>query len=170
MSRRKTDDDKILAMLKKGMSHKEIAEHFGVSRQAISKRAKKLDPRPDLSHLTNPERNFVEAVAKGENHIDAAMQSYDVKNRKSAATMGMALLKKPKILNSIEEVMEFNGLTRDYRVKKLKQHVDNKDPNVSLKAIAEANKMDGSYAPAKNMNINANADISPVDLSQFRNV
>lgn len=170
MSKRKTDDNIILQMLREGNSQQQIADYFGVSRPAISKRVKKLNPEPDLSHLTNPQRDFVIEVAKGEGHIDAAMKAYDAKGRKEAATIGLNLMKNPKINDSISELMEYNGLTRNYRIKKLRQHVDNRDPNVSMKAIAEANKMDGSYAPNRNMNLNANIQVPhPVDLSQFEN-
>ena len=167
---RKTDDTIILQLLREGKSHAEIAKHFGVSRPAISKRVKILNPKPDLSHLTAKERDFVEEIAKGSGHIEAAMKSYNAKNRKNAASIGLDLMKQPKITNSIEALMEYNGLSRDYRIKKLKQHTDHPDPHVSLKAIAEANKMDGSYAPSRNVNLNLDAEnFHPVDLSLYRN-
>ena len=37
------------------------------------------------------------------------------------------------------------GLTRRYRVHRLKDHVDNVDPNVSLKALDQSWKLEGLY-------------------------
>lgn len=165
---RKTNDIEILQLLREGKTHREIAAHFGVSRVAISKRVKKINPRPDLSGLTTKERAFVEQIAlKGAGHIEAAMESYDVKNRKAGADIGLALLKKPEITASIEALMEYNGLSRNYRIKKLKQHVDNPDANISLRGIDIANKMDGSYPPTKNINLNVPVQFHPVDLSKY---
>ena len=41
--------------------------------------------------------------------------------------------------------MQEEGLTRRYRVRKLKGHVDATDPNVSLKALDQSWKLDGAY-------------------------
>jgi hypothetical protein len=50
--------------------------------------------------------------------------------------------------------MNHCGLTKGYRVRKLKSHVDNRDPNVSLKGLDMSFKLDGSYAPEKHLNVN----------------
>jgi hypothetical protein len=106
-------------------------------------------------------------MAKGEGHVEAVLKSYDVADRKSAATMGLSLLKKPQITASIEQLMKYNGLSRDYRIRKLKDHVDNADPNVSLKALDMSFKLDSSYPPTKNVNLNAVVTFHPVDLSKY---
>lgn len=36
-------------------------------------------------------------------------------------------------------------MDRSYRVGKLKQHVDNKDPGISLKALDQSWRLDGAY-------------------------
>jgi hypothetical protein len=41
--------------------------------------------------------------------------------------------------------MEYHGMGRSYRVQKLKTHVDHRDPNISLKALDQSWKIDGSY-------------------------
>ena len=41
--------------------------------------------------------------------------------------------------------MDYHGLTKSYRVQKLRKQVDNRDPNVSLKALDQTFKIDGSY-------------------------
>jgi hypothetical protein len=48
---------------------------------------------------------------------------------------------------AIDELMDHHGLTKSYRVLKLKQHVDNRDPNISLKALDQSWRLDGSYKP-----------------------
>lgn len=168
MSRR-TDDAVILQMLREGKSQQEISDYFGVTRQAITKRVKLLNPKPDLSHLTSKERSFVEEVAKGKGHVEAALKSFDVRDRHGASNIGMSLMKKPEITESITALMEYNGLSRDYRIKKLRSHVDHADPNVSLKALDMSFKLDSSYPPAKSVNMNLEGKITHVvDLSKYR--
>ena len=167
MGKRITNDEVILALRKEGKTSQQIADHFGVSKVAINKRLRKLNPQPDLSHLTRKEESFVVAVASGKNHVDAAQESYDAADRRSAATIGMSLLKKPEIQASIESLMEYNGLSKGYRIRKLKDHVDNADPNVSLKALDMSFKLDSSYPPTKNVNLNAQVQFHPVDLSKY---
>ncbi len=169
MAKRITNDEEILQLRKESKTSKEIAEHFGVSKQAINKRLKKLNPKPNLAHLTGPQQSFVVEMAKGEGHVDAVLKSYDVKDRKSAATMGIALLKQPEVTASIEALMNYNWLSRDYRIKKLKGHVDNQDANVSLKALDMTFKLDSSYPPTKNLNLNIPVEFHPVDLSKYEN-
>ncbi|MGO9531685.1 MAG: helix-turn-helix transcriptional regulator [Syntrophobacteraceae bacterium] len=169
MGRRITNDEEILQLRREGKSSKEIAEHFGVSKQAINKRLQKLNPRPSLDHLTDKQRGFVQEVVKGNSHIDAAMSSHDVATRKDAATLGLALLNNPKITKSIEALLDYVGLTKEYRVHKLKGHVDNQDANVSLKALDMAFKLDSSYPPTKNLNLNVPVQFHPVDLSKYEN-
>jgi hypothetical protein len=61
---------------------------------------------------------------------------------------------KDEIKMAIDELMNHCGLTKGYRVRKLKSHVDNRDPNVSLKGLDMSFKLDGSYAPEKHLNVN----------------
>ena len=168
MGKRITNDAEILQLRKEGKSSQEIAEHFGVSKTAINKRLQKLNPAPDLSHLTDKQRAFAIEVANGASHIDAAMGSYDVRNRKDASGVGLALLKQPEIIASIEALMEYNGLSKDYRIKKLKQHVDSPDGNISLKALDMSFKLDSSYPPTRNLNVNAEVVFHPVRFREIQ--
>jgi predicted amidohydrolase YtcJ len=143
---RKTDDTIILEMLKDGKTQKEIAEHFSVSPAAICKRVKRFLPPPDsLNELTEKEQAFALAISKGMTQTDAAMASFDVTSRVSAKSLGCNLMAKPDIQVAVADLMQQQGLTRTYRVQKLKQHVDNRDPNVSLKALDQSWKLDGAY-------------------------
>ena len=78
-------------------------------------------------------------------------------------------MKNKDIQEAISELMEQEGLGRHYRVKKLKSHVENRDPGVSLRALDMSFKLGDDYPGEKTRNININANISPVDLSTWIN-
>ena len=168
MGQRKIDDDLLLKMLKDGKPQKDIAEHFGVSPAAISKRLKRLLPPPkSLENLTDKEKRFAIEVASGRTQTQAALNSFDVSSRESAKVIGSNLMARPEVKMAVSELMDYHGLSQSYRIKKLKVHVDNMDPNISLKALDQSFKLDGSYAPIKNLN--ANLDFPLIDLTPYRN-
>jgi phage terminase small subunit len=143
---RKTDDETILRMLKENHTQKEIAEHFGVSPAAICKRVKRLEVYPKtLKELTPKEQRFAVSVAQGMSQTKAAIDSYETSSMASAKSLGSQLMKKPKIDAAISELMEYHGIGRSKRVQVLGKHVFNRDPNVSLKALDQSWKIDGSY-------------------------
>jgi predicted transcriptional regulator len=134
-------------MLKEGRTQKAIAKHFGVSPAAICKRVKKILPPPEsLQELTEKEQAFAVAISKGMTQTDAAMTAFEVTTRNSAKSLGCNLMAKQDIQIAVRDLMQKHGLTRTYRVQKLKQHVDNRDPNVSLKALDQSWKLEGAYA------------------------
>ena len=153
---RKTDDDIILKMLDEGYSQKEIAEHFGVSPAAICKRVKRLSGYPQsLNDLTPQQQRFVQSIAEGKSQTQSAIDAYEVSSIASAKALGSQLMKKPEISGAVAEWMNYHGLTKDYRVQKLKKHVDNRDPSISLKALDQSWKLDNSYnEPQVNVQIN----------------
>lgn len=80
MHKRKTDDNKILEMLREGKTQKEIAEYFDVSPVAIHKRIKRLCPVPDIPHfdnLTDKEKKFCIEIVKGKTQTQAALNSFE---------------------------------------------------------------------------------------------
>ena len=154
---RKTNDETILSMLKDGKPQKEIAEYFNVSPAAISKRVKRLIPPPkSLEQLTEKEKKFAVGVAGGKTKTVAALEAFDTSTRESAKTLGIKLMEKPSVNTAIADLMEYHGMGRSYRVGKLKQHVDNADPGVSLKALDQSWRLDGGYTeerPPQTINI-----------------
>jgi phage terminase small subunit len=134
-------------MLNQGKSQKKIAIHFGVSPAAICKRVKRLlGKKPEsFKNLTKKEQNFAIAIAGGENQTKAAVNSFNVSSMDSAKAIGCQLMKKPSVTMAIKDLMDFHGLDKSYRIAKLKEHVDNFDPNVSLKSLDLSFKLDGSY-------------------------
>jgi len=148
--RRKTDDKIILQMLEEGHTQKHIAEHFDVSPAAICKRAKRLEAYPkSINDLTPQQQRFVQSIAEGKSQTQSAIDAYEVSSIASAKALGSALMKKPEISSAVSEWMNYHGLTKDYRVQKLKKHVDNRDPNISLKALDQSWKLDNSYNEPK---------------------
>lgn len=168
---RKINDTKLVQMIQEGKQQKEIAEYFGVSPAAICKRLKRLTPLPpSLEALTEKEQRFVIAKAKGATATQAAMKSYECSSLQSAKAIGSQLMGKPEIREAIDSLMENEGLTRAYRVKKLKQHVDHNDPGVSLKALDMSFKLDGSFIERRmNLNVNTHSFIDvPVNIDEYR--
>ena len=143
---RKTDDAVILQMLSEGKTQKEIAEYFDVSGAAICKRVKKLRVPESLERLTEKEQKFALAVAEGKGRTEAALDSYDCKTLDSARSMAYQLLQKPDVQTAVADLMQEEGLTRRYRVKKLKDHVDHPNPDTSLKALDQTWKLDNAYS------------------------
>ena len=144
---RKTDDKVILQMLREGKTQKDIAEHFNVSGAAICKRVKKLlNKKPEsFERLTKKEQKFALSVAEGKTQTQAALDSHECSSLDSAKSMGYQLMQKPDIQTAVAELMQEEGLTRRYRVQRLKGHIDHPDPNVSLKGLDQSWKLDGAY-------------------------
>lgn len=149
MRQRKTNDQEILRLLQEGKNQKQIAEHFGVSPVAIHKRIKRLAPPPEMPNfdrLTDKEKKFVLEKVKGKSNIQAVMQSYDVTSKESAKVIGSQLMAKPEIEMSITELMDYCGIDKPYRIRRLKQIIDSSDLNIAHKGLDMSFKLDGSYA------------------------
>ena len=144
---RKTDDHLILKMLRDGNTQKKIAEHFNVSGAAICKRVKKiLSKKPEsFKQLTERQQKFALAISEGKTQTQAALDSHECSSLDSAKSMGYQLMQKPDIQTAVAELMQEEGLTRRYRVQKLRSHVDHPDPNVSLKALNQSWLLDSAY-------------------------
>lgn len=165
---RKIDDEKLLQLNAEGVEGKAIAERFGVSPAAVSKRLKRLTRPPVFDNLTGKEERFVMEIAAGKNQTQAAMSAFNVGSLDSAKTIGSRLMKDADIQEAITAVMEAEGLTRRYLVAKLKGHVDNAvDPSVSLRAVDMGLKLHDAYPATKNKNFNVDVSIDPVDLSKY---
>lgn len=155
MKTRKVDDNIVLQLLREGKNQRQIAKYFNCSAVAIHKRLKKILPKPEsLDKLTPKEQKFCLAVAEGNSRINSAMQAFDVTSRESAKALQNQLMQKDDIKIAIYELLQIFGLTKGYRINKIRQLIDHPDPNISLKSLDMSWKLDGSYAPEKNLNVN----------------
>jgi predicted transcriptional regulator len=156
MAKRKIDDNQLLQMINEGKMQKEVAELFRVSPAAVCKRLKRLLPKPEpileRHKLTDQQKQFVIEKAKGKTNTQAVMASYEVSSLDSAKVIGSQLMAKPEIKLALNELMDCH-LPQHHRIRKLRSHVVHPDPNISLKALEMANKLDGSYAPEKHLAI-----------------
>jgi predicted transcriptional regulator len=170
---KKIVDSVMLDMADRGDQQKDIATHFGVSAVAISKRLKRLRRHAEQSavmdKLTTKEQKFVAEICSGTSQTQSAVAAFDVGSYDSAKAIGNRLMKDPDITLAITTIMDSQGLTRSHLIKRLRHHVDGDDPNISLRATVEGLKLSDSYPAAKNINMNINADIHPVDLSRYMN-
>lgn len=154
MKQKKVDDNIILEMLQQGKKQKEIAAHFNVSPVAIHKRIKRLCPPPEtpnFSKLTPKEKKFVIEKVRGKSNIQAVTASHDVSTKESAKSMASQLLAKPEIQMSITELMDYCGIDKPYRIRRLKQIIDSSDLNLAHKGLDMSFKLDGSYAAEKHL-------------------
>jgi hypothetical protein len=153
MRARKIDDSRLITLKNEGRLQKDIAKILGVSEPAITKRLKRLfperyEPPRSLEVLTDKEQRFAIGKASGRTATEAALNAFECSSRQSAKAIGCQLMGKPEVQEAITDLMDQVGLTKRYRIAKLKRHVDNKvDPHVSLKALDQSFRLDGSYAP-----------------------
>ena len=152
---RKIISTELLELLDQGMSQKEAAQHFNCSEPAISRRLKKIRPRVPqaFDKLTKKQKNFALALADGQSKSRAAALAYDTSTVDSARTIGKRLSADSDIQTAVSEILQRNGLTKQYRVNRLRELVDSLDSNIALRAIDMTFKLDGSYSP-ENHNVN----------------
>ena len=145
---RKIIDTELLELLDQGMTQKEAAQHFNCSEPAISKRLRKLRQRiPKAFDKLNVKRqNFAIALATGESKTKAAALVYNTSTVDSARTIGKRLGADSDIQTAVAEILQRNGLTKQYRVNRLRELVDSLDSNVAIRAIDMTFKLDGSYS------------------------
>lgn len=170
MKKRKIDDGLLIEMIRSGKKQTECAAYFGVSNPAISQRLQRILPPvlpASLNKLTEKEQQFCLNISKGKSRIDSAMGAYEITTRDSAKSLACRLLKEPDIQTAISDLMAQHGLSRSYRVQKLRSHVDNKNPDVSLRALDQSWKLDGSYAPEKHQVMSLNMNISDQERAEL---
>ncbi len=170
MQLKKINDEMLLRMIQEHRPQKEIARIMKVSEPAISRRLRKLLPQPESilnrHDLTETQKRFCLKKAQGLSNSQAVIQSgYNVSSPQSAKSVATQLMQKEEIKKTIAELLEECGLSKSYRVQRLKAHVDNPvDGNISLKALDMSFRLDASYPPARNINLNASTPIEPIDL------
>lgn len=169
---KKINETLLLEMADRGDQQQDIAKHFGCSNAAISKTLKRIRQRRErsaaLDTLTPQQQTFVAEVCAGTGQTQSARLAYDCVNPESAKAIGNKLMKDADIQKAINIIMEEHGLSRGHLIKALRRHVDGDDQQVSLRATVEGLKLHDCYPASRNLNMNVNADVSPVDLSKYR--
>jgi transcriptional regulator with XRE-family HTH domain len=148
--KRKINDRELLELRAQGWTQEKLAARFGCSPAAVSKRLQRLQPPPlpeSLQKLTEQQRKFCAEVASGQTRTQAALATFECGSRESAKAIGGRLMLRQDIKSAIETLMDEAGLTKKYRVQKLKEHVDSDFNDVSLRALDQTWKLDGSYSP-----------------------
>ena len=171
---KKIGTEELQRLIDSGVQQKDIAERLQVSPAAVCKALKRLRAvatRPEiLDALTPSQERYVMEIAGGKNQTQAALAAFECGSLDSAKTLGSRLAKNEVIQEAITAVMESEGLTRGVLVRRLRDHVEQKkDPSVSLKAVKTGLELHDAFPASKSMRINANIDLSPVDLSKYRN-
>lgn len=108
--------------------------------------------------LSNPKHEaFAQALAKGASATDAYVQAGYKVNPKTAAEAGSRLSRNVKVEARVTELQtkaaekaEWTVADRLAMLQQIAIRTVQTDPRVAISAIAETNKMQGDYAPAKN--------------------
>ena len=70
-----------------------------------------MSMRRIAGELTPKERKFAKAYVKVGNKTEAARRSYDVKNSRSATSVGQGVYKRPIVREYINQILQRKGLT-----------------------------------------------------------
>jgi phage terminase small subunit len=109
--------------------------------------------------LTKKQRKFVNEYADSGNGTQAVIKAkYKVKNAKVAGVIAVENLAKPSIQNELE-ILGFNENTAKRVVSEILTD-DTIEPQHRLKASEQVFKVQGSYAPEKNINLNLDAELT----------
>lgn len=106
-----------------------------------------------MAVLPNPKHEaFAQALAKGASAADAYTQAGYKPSRSAASRLSTNVNIEARVAELVERISEKAEWTAADRLRTLSEIVDRtakEDPRVAVSAIAEANKMQGSHAPAK---------------------
>lgn len=118
--------------------------------------------------LTHKEKGFVQDIVKGETGVQAALNNYNTKDYSTAGAIASENLKKPKIVQALQEALPDEMLIEVHReglyatkpiYSKEGQLVgEDADFSVRHKYLDSAYKLKGSYAAEKHINLNIDAE------------
>ncbi len=130
--------------------------------------------------LSLKQKSFCEEFVNNKgNGTEAAVKSYNVKTRGMAAVIAHNNLKKPRVIQEIENLMDDNDITDGYMMQKLKEGLESPvvssykgeatetgipDQNIRHKFFQDAAKMKGWLKDDINVNT-ANIDVEVENMS-----
>jgi hypothetical protein len=153
--------EELQTMLNNGQSQAECSRHFQVSEAAISKAVKRLKSAEipaSMEKLSTKGRTFVLNLAEGKNATEAALVSYDCKNRDVARTIGCRMAKEPDIELALADLLAQEGLPKRQRIRHLKRLIESNDLSAVSRGLETSFKLDGSFVE-KHMVIVEHRDI-----------
>lgn len=116
--------------------------------------------------------SFAQALAKGKTADEAYAQAGYRPNRKNAWRLktneGIAA-RVAELSAKAAEKAEWSAADRLAALKRISDAAEEKDPRVAVSAIGEANKMQGSHAPAKHTHSGTIGTIDPAKLKGMSN-
>ncbi len=124
--------------------------------------------------LTDKQFRFIDEYLVDLNATQAAIRAGY--SKKTARQAGSENLSKPAIFTAIRdkqkevsEKAEWSAAERLAALKRISAASEANDPRVAVSAISEANKMQGSHAPAKHQHTGKIASIDPTKLKGMTN-
>jgi phage terminase small subunit len=114
---------------------------------------------------------FAQALAKGKSASDAYVAAGYAESRSAASRLSTNVnirRRVDQIVGRVAEKAEWSAADRLRGLKSIYDATEGKDPRTAIAAIAEANKMQGSHAPAKHQHAGPNGGpIQTVDLTNM---
>lgn len=111
---------------------------------------------------------FAQALAKGMTAEKAYVEAGYKPNRHNAAALAREehiLTRVAELQAKVAEKATWSALERMAALQRIAERLEKDDPKVTISAISEANKMDGSYAPAKREITGANG--GPIEYANL---
>ncbi|KKQ42180.1 MAG: hypothetical protein US60_C0022G0006 [Microgenomates group bacterium GW2011_GWC1_37_8] len=78
-----------------------------------------------MDGLTLKQKVFIKEYIEHRNGTRAAMLAYDTQDPDTAGVIAFENLRKPKIIEVLQQMMSLGGITEEYLAKRLKEIIDN---------------------------------------------
>lgn len=147
MQFKRVDDDTLLELSGQGLNGAEIARQVGISKMAVSKRLRKLkaeEPPESYQRLTPKKQKFIQGLLENKTPTEAALAAYDCRDRASAKTIGIKLMKEEDVAVSYADLLAQEGVGKRRRVQRMAELIESKDTAAVCRMIELAAKLDGS--------------------------
>jgi len=163
----------VLADLDAGMTGKEVAAKHRCRESYVTKikkgRVLPLALPECFKSMDLPHQKFAVLSLEGKSGVDAAMEAFEMTNRDSAKAVASREKKTEQYKRSITELMNIHGLTPENRIKQLRKLVFSQDGNISLRALDQTWRLDGSYQPTEiNVGISYNPEALRDRMQELR--
>lgn len=165
-------DEVLIKLSLEGKLRSEIAREVGLTFMAVDKRLKRLDNEIKKariikeSGITVEEGEFCKKLVSGHGYGPAMVAANPNLSPISARSIGEKLFKERSDIKAvIRELMELKGIGLSRRIERLGEHVEAKDPGISLKALDMSFKLDGSLISEVHTQTTVNVGI--MDLSAY---